>query len=75
MSGNAWGNEIASVAYGLNKLIEVVVTGDDALEVAEFMEDGGEEVVATVGFGVGGSDGGVFSILNCVSAAPPQEAF
>jgi hypothetical protein len=39
---------------GLDMGVEVVVVCDDALEVAGFVEDGGEEVVVAGGEAVGG---------------------
>jgi hypothetical protein len=46
------------------------VAGDDALDVTEFVEDGGEEIVVSVGGGAGsglegggGEGGGVFDVV------------
>jgi hypothetical protein len=44
--------------------IEGGVTTDDALEVSEFVEDGGEEVVFACGCACGGAEGGGGEVLS-----------
>jgi hypothetical protein len=43
--------------------IEGGVTADDAVEVSEFVEDGGEEVVFACGCACGGAEGGGGEVL------------
>jgi hypothetical protein len=47
---------------GLEVVVVVAVACDEALEMAGFVEEGGEEVVVTVGEAVGG--GAVGGVLN-----------
>jgi hypothetical protein len=47
-------NEGFAAVDGLDMAIVVAVAGDDALEVGGFVEEGGEEVVVTVGEAIGG---------------------
>ncbi|NEQ98496.1 MAG: hypothetical protein F6K30_17545 [Cyanothece sp. SIO2G6] len=52
------GVAVADEGGGAVEVLEAIVVGgvavDDSGEVAEFVEDGGEQVVASVGGGVGG---------------------
>ncbi len=47
-------HESLAAVDALDMAIVVAVAGDEALEVGGFVEEGGEEVVVTIGSAVGG---------------------
>ena len=56
---NTGGDEAQGIAVALHVLVEGGVAGDHTLEVAEFVEDRGEQIVVSVGIGARGGGGGV----------------
>lgn len=57
-SAEAIAHKEGGAVHGLHMSIEGGVAGDDSVEVSEFVEDGGEEVIATEGRGAWGGFGG-----------------